>query len=107
MESSVYRPDLGMINNSIITTMEKAGVYKGIPHYKVNVGKSYQSAQTLISLAEKETEKVVNELDFSESKKITVAFWTHGMPELIYISTFEQQPDGSIVETKDMSSSTI
>lgn len=78
----------------------------GIPHYKVCVGESDDDSETLLKLAAERTEIIVDHLDYSAGKA-SVTFWTNGMPELIYISTFSLNDEGIIEESRDMSSSTI
>jgi hypothetical protein len=81
-------------------------IIDGIPHYKLHIGDSSNDSQQLMDLASQATEIIVDHLDYSH-EKASVAFWTNGIPELIYISTFTLNDDGVLEENRDMSSSTI
>lgn len=81
-------------------------IIDGVPHYKVYIGNSDDNPETLMELAAERAEIIMHYLDYSAGKA-SVAFWTNGVPELIYISTFTLDGEGYIEEKRDMSSSTI
>lgn len=85
---------------------QKPMMIDGIPHYKLHIDDSSNDVFQLQDLAKRATGVILDHLDFSQGKA-SVAFWTNGIPELIYISTFRLSDDGTIDEERDMSSSTL
>ena len=78
----------------------------GYPHYTVHIGASDDDSQQLVGMAQEAAEVIVHHLDYSKGKA-SVAYWTKGLPELIYISTYSLDEEGMITEARDMSSSTV
>ncbi len=74
---------------------EFKGIIEGMPHYSVTCNNPSRAAK-----------KIKNKLDFSTGKA-SVAFWSKGLPELYYISTFIKKGNGEIEEKEDYTFSTV